>query len=131
MMVAIGTEYADAANVLCENSSAQNYTEIVLEGDNIGVFGLTGLQLSYSSVTGQMSVLVDYVNHRLTIADIDKKSGARKNAIALSPNGNEPSFKISGKNIKITKPCNKNVDFGGITCMINYTARSTSMVSGW
>ncbi len=113
--------------VLCENSSG-NSTEIILEGEGVRIIR----PLDYGIASGRISISIDYTKRNLTFADIDK-NGIRtiEGSTSTSPVGNESSVKISGKNLKIIKPCNKTVAFGGINCDINFVSHRTSISSAW
>ena len=131
MMPAIATEHVSITNnakILCENSSAENTLELILDGENLHITGL----LDHWITSGRMSINVDYQKHELAFADIDKKSNLTiEGAISTRPEGNESSFKVSGKNLRIIRPCDKDVAFGGIICRINFTSRKTSISSAW
>jgi hypothetical protein len=131
IMPVIGIENANIANnakILCENSSLGNTTEIILDGEGIHITRLIDLRIA----TGRVSIYVDYQKHEFTFADIDKENNLiREGSTTTRPDGNESSFKVSGKNLKIVKPCDKNAPFGGIVCKINFTSRNTSISSAW
>jgi hypothetical protein len=106
MIPALGTQYIDVASnakILCENSSVENISEIILEGENLYFRGLGDLQISGFSITDRMSVLIDYIKHELSIASIYKESDhtkeTRADEITAIPHGNESSLKISGMNL--------------------------------
>lgn len=132
MMPAIGVEYVNTASsgkVLCEDFSAKNATEIILAGQNIQ---LISPDLNDFWVGPKMSILIDFLKHKLSVANINTDHGnTREEAITVSPEGNESTFKISGKNLMIVEPCPINAPIGGIELHINFTSRSFSISSAW
>jgi hypothetical protein len=129
VIIANNVKIANNAKLLCENSSAGNTTEIILDGEGTH---FNGLGLDYSVESGRMLILVDYANHELNISQIDKERGRTiGGANRARPKVNESSFKISGKNLKIIKPCDSDAPIGGIVCKVNFTSRKTNIFSAW
>ena len=110
---------SDNAVLLCEYPSVNNTTKIVCGGEGISIKGLG--EFSDRIETGNMLILVDWLNHELHIS-------RNLGYLTDKPERNESLFKIDGKNLRILEPesCAQNANSGGIICSINFTSRKIS-----